>query len=239
MSWQIPFTWEGESVWILGGGPSVYKQFGIPLTLIEEVIKLKKPFSALSDYLAPIHNKRVIGINNAYKLGNWIDIIYFGDCAFYVANRIGLTEYTGIKITACPRFAKNTKERIRHIPVHPTKRLGICENPKYTAWNANSGSAALSLAAHLKCKRVFLLGFDMCADGKNTHWHGYHHFRFKRPEIADKRKKQSFERHLRGFPIIKQDAIRLGIDIFNVNPDSMIQEFPKITLKEALEMDNA
>jgi hypothetical protein len=43
-----------------------------------------------------------------------------------------------------------------------------------------------------------------------------------------------FPKHLVGFPAIKEDADKLGVQIFNVCPDSAIKEFPKLTLKEAL-----
>lgn len=238
MAWQFPFTWDGCSVWIIGGGPSIYQQFKIPQEVINEVISLKRPFSEIADYLGPIKEKYVIGVNNAYKLGNWVDIVFFGDGKFYVENRHGLAKYSGIKISRLDRFTNDPSLGVKQIPAHPTKRWGISDKPQFIAWNNNSGAAAISLAAHLKCKRIFLLGFDMCSDGENTHWHGYHHFRFKKPEHAKNRQQPPYDRHMRGFPTIKSDAAALGIEIFNVNPYSRITEFPRITLEDALEMDN-
>ncbi len=51
--WPIPKIWNKSTVFIIGGGPSL---LDIDLSLL--------------------HDKRVIGVNQAYKLGNWIDILW-------------------------------------------------------------------------------------------------------------------------------------------------------------------
>jgi hypothetical protein len=54
--WIAPKMWAGGTAFIVGGGPSLK---GVDLT--------------------PIHHRRVIGVNNAYRMGNWVDICWFGD----------------------------------------------------------------------------------------------------------------------------------------------------------------
>jgi len=39
-----------------------------------------------------------------------------------------------------------------------------------------------------------------------------------------------------GFPVIQNDANARGIEIINCSPESAIQEFPKISVKEALKL---
>jgi len=54
--WHPPKIWNNGTVFILGGGPSL-----------------------LDNNFDLIENKHVIGINNAYRLGDWVDICWFGD----------------------------------------------------------------------------------------------------------------------------------------------------------------
>lgn len=51
-----PKIWRGQTVFIIGGGPSINDT---PLHLL--------------------HGRRVIGVNNAYLLGPWVDVCWFGD----------------------------------------------------------------------------------------------------------------------------------------------------------------
>jgi len=54
--WTAPRIWDGGECFILGGGPSLR---------VEQVSSLQ--------------GHRVIAVNQAYKLGNWIDVLFFGD----------------------------------------------------------------------------------------------------------------------------------------------------------------
>jgi hypothetical protein len=78
---------------------------------------------------------------------------------------------------------------------------------------------------------IFLLGFDMKVDSaEKQHWHDLY------GKIANRNPRKPyrlpFERHLRGFPAIYKDSVRLGIEIINVSPDSAINEFKKVSLSE-------
>lgn len=54
--WKAPSMWDGGQCFILGGGPSL---------TVEQVESLR--------------GRRVIAVNQAYKLGDWIDVLFFGD----------------------------------------------------------------------------------------------------------------------------------------------------------------
>ena len=87
------------------------------------------------------------------------------------------------------------------------------------------------MAVHFGVRRIYLLGFDMAMDekGENSHWFGSH-----LPPGQKAKRLPPFSKHLKGFPAIAADAEKLGIEILNVSPRSKIDEFPKITLTEAL-----
>ena len=97
MIWQVPRIWEGGDVWILGGGPSVPKQFNIPDKVVQEVVAGASP-SVYSPYMSFLHNKHVIGINVAYLIGDWIDMVFFGDASFFLPHQQRLAVFTGMKL---------------------------------------------------------------------------------------------------------------------------------------------
>jgi hypothetical protein len=99
--------------------------------------------------------------------------------------------------------------------------------------NGNSGGAAISVAAQMGAKKIYLLGFDMKLDEKeNQHWHNIYRFNPNKKETQ-----MPFDKHLMGFPKIAEDAKRLGIKIINVNPESAIDVFPKVSLREILKVN--
>ena len=222
--------WEGGDVWIIGGGPSVPRQFGIPNRIIHSVVKGTSP-QVYSPYMSALHDKHVIGVNVAYLLGDWIDLVFFGDSGFLLKNQEALAKFQGIKVSCHPRT--NDVKWIKFLPRDKSHSHGISSNPMKVSWNGNSGAAAISLAAHTGAKRIVLLGFDMkLSSGNNQHWHDL----YGRGTTFDdrRRKKMPFHRHLRGFPPIAKDAARMGIEILNACPDSAIECFTKCNVNDLL-----
>ena len=225
--WHVPRMWQGGECWIIGGGPSMPRQFGVPEDVIQAVMDKKRIPAAYSPYLTLIHDRHVIGINNAYLIGTWIDILFFGDNSWYLIHRRKLARWPKIKVTCNPRFdaKKHGLEGIKYVAKDNSHKHGISGAQATVAWNGNSGCAAISLGAHLGVRRIILLGFDMQMEGRSSHWHGSHGHRAAKPP---------FKRHLRGFPEIASDAKRMGIEILNASPDSVIKEFKKINVGEYL-----
>lgn len=234
MIWKVPPMWEGGDVWIIGGGPSIPKQFGIPEEVVQSVIKGTSPPSVYSPYMSLLHDKHVIGINVAYLIGNWIDMIFFGDIGFFLKHQNGLAAFPGLKVSCHPQA--DSYDWIKYTPRDKEHPRGISDNPRMASWNGNSGSAAISIAANAGAVRIILLGFDMKMDSsKKKHWHGLYGVTTGNPKRPPH---MPFDRHLRGFPEIARDAKKRGIEILNCCPDSAIKEFPKFSLKELL-LDNS
>lgn len=204
------------------------RQFGVPEDVIQNVVDKKWPPVAYSEYMAPIHDKHVIGINNAYQIGTWMDMVFFGDYSWYLIHRNKLAKWPKIKATCSPRFdtRRDNSENIKYVQKDHGHRLGISSDRRKVSWNGNSGAAAISLAVHMGAKRIILLGFDMHMMHGATHWHGGH--------LEKKKRKPPFNRHLKGFPFIAQDAKQMGIEILNASPDSAIKVFRKINVKDLL-----
>lgn len=230
--WLVPKMWAGGECFILGGGASVLKAFSIPEKLANAVQQGDLPLSVLSPFFAPIHNKHVIGINCAYMLGDWIDILFFGDGAWYETNKYKLAKSQMLKVSCCatPKNDFN-KVEVKWLARDREKYEGITTKPGHVIWNAHSGGAAMSLAYALGVTTIYLLGFDMCADVHGRkHWHG--EYRAHKPSTASRREEKKvpvapFNRHLRSFPQLAQDAKRLDLKIINLNMESRVEEFTK------------
>ena len=198
--WTVVDIWRGSTVYIIGGGPS------------------------LKDMdLSIIHNKRVIGVNNAYKLGSWVDCCWWGDGGWWDEHAGSLKNFSGLKVHCCNHHAirPGTKRVIRGKP------LGIEKRHEYISWNHSSGASAVNLAVHLGAKKIVLVGFDMKKDkdGENN-WHDDH----KRlgPDW------NPYDRFLSVWPHIRRDADKLKIEIINATPDSALTLFPMMNLEDVV-----
>lgn len=234
--WTPPKIWENGECWIIGGGPSITEQFGVPKDLVQSVREKQTSISSYSPFLSFLHDKHVIAINMAFKLGDWVDFIFYGDNGFFLKNKKELIHHPKIKIACSDKPPEHASSYgVRYMPLNRRKPKGISEKYGQVSWNGNSGAASISLAYQLGACKIYLLGFDMSLDSLNyQHWHGeYSTVKNKDKRAADPRK-LPFNRHLSGFPQIAKDAKRLGLEIINVNPSSAIDVFPKKSLKEIL-----
>ena len=222
--WKVPKIWENDQCVIIGGGPSIIKQFDIPEELVKDVYNKKLSPVVYSPYLKQLHDQHVIAVNMAYLLGEWIDILFFGDDSFWNKEKENIFNFKALKVT-CADSCTDYR-RIKYLKKDPKKFHGISNDPSMVSWNQNSGAAAINLAVHTGVKRIILLGFDMTLDNnQNQHWHKF--YKGNKNTIAG-----TFRNHLKGFPAIAEDAKNLGVEILNANPDSKIQEFKKINFKE-------
>lgn len=231
--WKVPKIWNGDC-FIIGGGPSILKQLNVEEEIIKGICNKTLPKSVLSGYFSAIHNQNVIAVNDAFYIGDWIDVSFFGDNRWFDWHKDNLYNFKGLK-TTCDTKLLESPDIMRSYGLKVIKRgnelEGLTDNPAQVNWNSNSGAASINLAYHLGARRIFLLGFDMClsVDRSMTNWHGVHRTRENKPIRG-----LPFNRHLNYFPRIKQDANRLGLEIINCNPDSRIEQFEKITYREAL-----
>lgn len=190
--WSPPRIWEGRTVFILGGGPSLTMS---PLHLLK--------------------NERVIAVNDAFLRQEAApDVAYFGDCKWWDWNKTEFKKFSGLKITTC--------QRLYHIKIIKTfkrgKPLGIETTRGYIAWNNCSGLSAINIAYHFGAKKIVLVGFDMGPMNKDDkevfHWHNRH----KAPPVAGAYN----SRYLPTIPAIMSDAKNLGIEIVNASAHTYI-----------------
>jgi hypothetical protein len=234
MTWHIPKLWEGGECWILGGGPSLTRQFDIPDEVVQGVLRKELPLSAYSPYMSAIHKKHVIAVNTAFRIGDWIDMVFWGDKKWFLINRHKVAAFKGLKVTCHPYFANGrfAGENIKHLIKDNTHPQGISSRASAVSWNSNSGSAAISIAVQMGATKIILVGFDMKLDEVHKqHWHSEYGVMNRKNATP---RSLPFHRHLIGFPHIARDAKRMGITIVNACPDSAITSFPKMPVKDIL-----
>ena len=201
--WKAPRIWPDSTVYIIGGGESLNKEKDLPL----------------------IHDKRVIGCNDAFLLGDWVDVCWFGDNRWWEWNREKLRDFGGLKVCCC----SGLKNRIdlKLLSRNGNKSEGIGENPYYVSWNRSTGASAINLAYHFGAKKIVLLGFDMKRVEGKDNWHDNH-------KIKHTKTTPPYNRYLQAFIAISKDAKTLGVEIINCSMDSAITQFDKVSLEEVL-----
>lgn len=223
--WKIPEIWKDGTCIVIGGGTSLIEQFGIPSEVVSQVYAGTADISVYSPYLKSIHNHHIIAVNMAYKLGDWVDCMFFGDTGFWRSRKANILQFQGLRVTCASDVFD---DRIKVVHKNLRKKRGITFHPGMVSWNFNSGAAAINLAINFGAKRIILLGFDMYLDeGNNQHWHKV--YKSSLNTVHDTMKK-----HLAGFPVIAEDIEGKGIEIINCSPKSSIACFPKANIWEVL-----
>ena len=198
--WRAPQLWPRGECFILGGGPSLKK---IDLNLLK--------------------GRRVIAVNNAYNLGDW-DVMFFGDCRWFIYHKEALLNFAGLKITTCQQHINQPGIKVIKRTNSPQ---GISRDPGIVRWNLSSGGCALNVATHFGVKRIILLGFDMRVVDDKFNWHEDH------PKQTNLRF-NPYPRFLRPFPLIADDLKKLNIECLNATEGSALDAFPKVSLEEVL-----
>ena len=190
----------GETIYIIGGGPSL-KGFDFNL----------------------LRGRRTIAINKAVIYAWHADILYWTDSRFYTWFKNEVDNYQGLKfaLKAGSQYTKDINI------LKKGKPYGIEEDPGTLAHGFNSGYAAINLAYHLGAYKIILLGFDMCNDGNETHFHdGY-------PTIAAGNQIYT-DKFLPGFKQLHSELKAKNVDVLNASSYSRLNVFPKISIEQAL-----
>jgi hypothetical protein len=196
----LPRIWDKEDVFIIGGGPSVAGM-----------------------HLEPIHDRCVIGVNQAFELGDWVDVCFFVDNRWVNWNKETLQHFPNLKIGALGNNI-STSFGIKLVDRDRQQHQGLCKTSNAVRYNSNGGACAINAALHFGAARIFLIGFDMQVKSGKHNWHDKHQATSKDDIYST--------RFLGSFDQIKKDADVLGLEIINVTPDSALEVFEKGTLED-------
>lgn len=212
--------WHGEVAFMLGGGPSLAD---VDLSSIRRrrIIAIN---NAYGDCVRPARSRKPNDAHTCkYEPRDWVDIVWFGDSRWFDWHRKDLARFKGLVCTCAPKYMN-----VRGLYVYERiSDAGITRLPGKVCWNRNSGGSGISFAYHLGVRRVVLLGFDMRRVDGEPNWHKDH----PSPE------KNPYPKYLRFFGKIAKDAKRLGLDIVNCTPGSLVDQFPIMTLEEYLQWE--
>lgn len=228
--WKVPRIWEGGTAWIIGGGISLKIQAGVdPNEKNENVI-----FEQMNAFLRPkLQGKNIIGLNKAFKLGDWIDICYFGDNRFLDWYQAELKQFKRLIVSCAPRALDKKWIKTIRRDGNRGSELSLSRNDS-SGWFGNTGASSINFAALLGAKTIILLGFDgdfNKENPQNNNWHsGY-------PQGSPggfKDAARIYTGFNKSFIPVASSAVKLGIKIYNATPNTSIQCFEKIDFEGAV-----
>ena len=206
--WDVPRLWDGLKCFVIGGGPSL-----------------------VGFDWGPVSPLNVIGCNDAYKLGQWVDICLYGDIPWAREHMDGLQALT-VHTNGSTQFVSctnNLEAEYPHVRKLERKRDGLVTEPcGQVAWNESTGAAAINLAVLLGTTTIVLLGFDgkLDVDGA-ANWY---------TNRIDPPNPEDYVKFNKGFEVL---ALELMVHcphvcVVNAGPDSVLEAFPHMTFDEAL-----
>lgn len=197
---EILPAWKGETVVILGAGPSLTRE-----------------------QCEFVRGARVIAINNAYLLAPWADVLWFdGDRwlnTFKNGDRAEFKAFRGEFVTLEPR-PQRWEER-----AHVLRNLGVeglSSEPSGVYNGRSSGYAAINAAALAGAARIVLLGMDYRTVDGRDHFPGGDH-----PIATADATWSALAKHFRALNGLLKDR---GIECVNATPGSRLEEFPRVPL---------
>lgn len=148
--WSPEKIWLHQTVFVLGGGPSVND-------IDTELLR----------------GAKVVGVNNAYQKWPECQFLLYHDRRWGDWHQHGLANYRGDLITTSLRPTPGLKPKAVLIRKHPPPH--ISDDPREVV-GLDVGAQGVNFAMHLGAKRIVLLGFDMTFDAKTgaAHWHEDH-----------------------------------------------------------------
>lgn len=191
--------------------------------------------------LSKLNGELVVGINKAFVHGQVV-VNYSMDHNFYESLVHPGKDQRSIQLSSLWRsfggirlFLKREKDTYSGVyTINKIERKVISYDPAVGIYGStNSGFGAMMFAISLGCKHIGLIGYDMKIDrdGDRTHWHeGYPHSMVTpRKEVLDseERKLLKFKKEFEEFAPTLRDA---GIKIINLNPNSGLDCFDKMTI---------
>lgn len=202
----VPKLWPGETVVLLGGGPSLTP---------EDVNYVRG-------------KARVIAIKEAYELAPWADALYAADSWWWHYAK-GAPSFKGLKFGIQGRQLAAHDGKMGQFPdvtvLRDTGDDGLELDPTGLRTGYNSGYQAVNLAVHFGAARILLLGFDCWGgvDGRpNWHRAPRHHLPSPYPMF------------LQAFASLPEPLQAAGVAVVNCSRRTLLKAFPCVQLEEAL-----
>lgn len=201
--WSPTPIWRGETVFILGGGPSLTQ-----------------------DAIDSVRGRgRAIAVNSSASKARWADMLLFTDNSWFEPRQAFVASWSGMAVTLS-RHAKvalpDKLLRLREM----VRRDFPPDGADHIRHGRSSGQRALSLAVSLRAALVVLLGFDMrVGPGGREHHHDEY--------AGETRDLGIYESQFRpAFAGWHRTALMAGTRVVNASAGSALTEFPFIDLAD-------
>lgn len=132
--WTPEPLWRGQTVFVIGGGPSL-----------------------LHYAVSPLRGRNVIAVNNAYLIAPWAQYLFFHDSRWLDWHIEDVqSNFNGKIVTPCTRDIIATVHKVRR-----DRKVAINCTDHGVLGGIDSGTMAVNLAFHLGASTIVLVGFDM------------------------------------------------------------------------------
>lgn len=174
-----------------------------------------------------LRGHRFIAINSGCRrvrpIARAEDMLYFTDNSWNVNHPELLDTWPGMAVCANRHAKARLGDAVLRIDPYRLVEFMVAA-PDHVM--ASSGHMAASLAALMGARRIVLIGFE--GGPVNGRTHGHNDYPQQNLEAYE-------ERFLPGWAGIAPAFVRLGVEVINATPGSVIREFPFIPLAEALQ----
>lgn len=192
----------------------------------ETVFVLASGPSVLSIDLSLLAGRRVIAVKSSWSVYPGADVLFFADGRWWRDASLRPAAFRGMVVTTASELGSGFGLLLMR-KIAPN--LGLAESPDTVALARTSTTGAINLAVHFGARRIVLLGVDgkLASDGRR-HCHG---LKWPWPKGATK---EAFADQAAEYRRIAPSATKMGVEIVNANPDSAIDVWPKMSLRECL-----
>jgi len=197
--------WKGETVAIVGAGPSAKK-----------------------NNLALLKNIRVLAIKKSFELVPFAEVVYGCDGPWWRSVQ-GLPNFKGLKLSYDDRVV-GVEFGINKVKIPDIKcdRMLFDEIGTVGA-GGNSGFQSLNLVLQFGAVRVLLIGFDAFGSYGKEHWYGRNTaWAMNNPD------EYNYVRWRKAMTGVADDISSRGVEVVNTSQDSTIKCFKKMSIEEAL-----
>jgi hypothetical protein len=198
-----PPNWDKETVYCLGGGPSL------------------KGFD-----FGTLEGRKVVAVNNAVYSYSASSAVISVDCTWIERNTSLLPlSFNGEIVLGVPEGDDTLCKDYQKFPeitwINWKQKPGLSLNPFVLHSPCTSGYAAVNYAVLKGAKRIILLGYDYCRAGE--HW-------FKPYEWESGADEDIYALWAKQYNSMVPVLEQLGVIVWNSNPNSQITAFPSIEL---------
>ena len=179
--------------------------------------------SVAAQDLTVLRGRKIIAINSSYEKVPFAEYLFFGDSRWWFNHHPSLQDFKGKLVTVSSSALHPTVLNMRKINPPP----GLTDIRTAVSMRRTSLQGAINLAVHLGSTRIVVIGADMqAAPEGRTHHHRPHPW----PQRAG-----CWDEQMADLRLVNKPAKRLGIEIVNASPSSLIDWWPHKPLKECLQ----